>query len=61
MESKYPLFIFLAITMLIVIIGVLLFARGGKLNKLYGNKLMVARVIFQAIAILIAFLIFYKK
>ncbi|AZL15265.1 HIG1 domain-containing protein [Rickettsiales endosymbiont of Stachyamoeba lipophora] len=56
--NKVTLLIFMFITIAIVIAGVLLMARGGKLNKKFSNKLMVARVIFQAIALVVAFLIF---
>ena len=53
--------IFIAATTLVLICGVLLMARGGKMNKKYGNKLMVARVVMQTLAILCIGLIYYFK
>lgn len=46
-------FVFAAATLIVLIIGVLVMARGGKMNKKYSNKLMQARVAAQAITILI--------
>ena len=50
--------IFIISTMVIVIAGTVVMIRGGKVNKKYSNKLMVARVAFQAIAIFLLFLMF---
>mgnify|MGYP001349161967 FL=1 len=47
------LVIFMAITLAIVVIGVIAMAVNGKLNKNHSNKLMRLRVLFQAIAILV--------
>ncbi len=47
------LVVFMAITLAIVVIGVIAMAVNGKLNKNHSNKLMRLRVLFQAIAILI--------
>jgi hypothetical protein len=53
MQQSPTLFIALTIfTLLILIVGVLIMAKGGEFNKKYGNKLMIARVVSQAIAIL---------
>jgi hypothetical protein len=53
--------ILIVITMLILILGVLCMARGGTLNKKYGNRLMSLRVGFQALAILCIGIIYYLK
>ncbi len=45
--------IFIFLTLLVLILGILLMAKGGELNKKYGNKLMVARVSLQFAAIII--------
>lgn len=34
-------------------LGILSMLKGGELNKKYGNKLMIARVVFQALAIIL--------
>ena len=47
------LVLFMAATLVIVVIGVLAMAVNGKLNKNHSNKLMRLRVLFQAIAILV--------
>lgn len=44
---------FMLATLLILIVGLVVMARGGKVSKKYSNKLMVLRVVFQAIAILL--------
>jgi hypothetical protein len=46
-------------TLLILIIGVIAMAKGGKFNEKYSNKLMVARVAFQAIVILLVVVVFW--
>jgi hypothetical protein len=54
--------IFLFLTLLALVIGLILMAVGGKINKKNANKLMVARVVFQAISIaLICLIIFLRK
>ena len=45
--------LFMAATLVIVVIGVVAMAVNGKLNKNHSNKLMRLRVLFQAIAILV--------
>ena len=47
------LVLFMAATLLVVVIGVIAMAVNGKLNKNHSNKLMRLRVLFQAIAILV--------
>lgn len=38
-------------TLLVLVIGIVFMATGGKLDKKYANKLMSMRVLFQAISI----------
>ena len=45
-------------TLAVLIIGIIVMAKGGKLDKKYSNKLMVARVCFQGIAVLLLCLLF---
>ena len=47
------LVLFMAVTLAVVVIGVIAMAVNGKLNKNHSNKLMRLRVLFQAIAILV--------
>ena len=53
------LFVLAAVCFLVVVVvlmtGIGGFARGGKFNRDYGNKMMRLRIIAQAIAILIVF------
>lgn len=49
-------------TVVVLVVGISLMARGGELNRKYGNKLMVARVTLQGIAIaLVVALLMIKK
>ena len=62
-----PLFIIAVITCLLVLIVLMLgigsFAKGGQFGKKYSNKLMRMRIILQAIAVvlIIAFVFIDKK
>ena len=47
------LVLFMAVTLAVLIIGVIAMAVNGKLNKNHSNKLMRLRVLFQALAILV--------
>ena len=47
------LVLFMAATLVVVVIGVVAMAINGKLNKNHSNKLMRLRVLFQAIAVLV--------
>lgn len=38
-------------TAVVLVIGILLMARGGEPNRKYGNKMMVARVALQGLAL----------
>ena len=40
-------------TALVLLFGVLTFARGGDFNRRYGNKLMRLRILMQAIAVVL--------
>lgn len=53
--------IFLILTSLILILGIVLFAIGGKFNRKFSSKLMLGRVIFQAIAICLLALAYFHK
>lgn len=48
-------------TLLVLIAGVVLMGRGGKLSQKYGNKLMIARVALQGIAVLLLVLLALLK
>jgi len=49
-------------TALALIVGIVLMARGGEANRKYGNKMMVARVALQALALgVLAVLLMTKK
>ncbi|PHQ97363.1 MAG: hypothetical protein COB40_04865 [Marinosulfonomonas sp.] len=61
-----PLFILVALSVLLVlvilVIGVLTFAKGGEFNRKHGNRLMRYRIIAQAVAIvLILIFIFVRR
>jgi len=62
-----PLFMITVITCLLVLLVLMLgigsFAKGGKFGKKYSNKLMRLRIIMQAIAVIliITFVYFDKK
>jgi ABC-type Fe3+-siderophore transport system permease subunit len=43
----------LAITLGVLFAGLFVMARGGEVNRKYGNKLMRARVIAQGVAVLL--------
>lgn len=45
-------------TVAVLVVGVVLMGSGGKANKKYGNKLMMARVILQGLAIALLFIMF---
>ncbi len=55
---NFLLFLFVGITLLVLISGLFVMIKGGKLNQKWGNKLMMFRVLAQAIAIGLLGLIF---
>jgi hypothetical protein len=46
-------------TVVVLMVGVVFMARGGEVSQKYSNKLMVARVTLQGLAILILGILFY--
>lgn len=56
------LLVLMGITALALVAGIILMARGGKLNSKYSNKLMVMRVVFQgvALAVMAVLLLLFK-
>lgn len=49
-------------TVVVLVTGIALMARGGEANRKYGNKMMVLRVTFQALALaMLALLLMMKK
>ena len=58
----FILFGFMAATVVALLVGIGLMARGGEANRKYGNKMMVARVSLQACALaVVALLIVIKQ
>lgn len=52
------LFILLFAIVIVLLTGVGFMAKGGELNKKYGNKLMIARVSLQVLAVLVLGILF---
>jgi hypothetical protein len=48
-------------TVLVLVIGIGLMARGGEANEKYGNKMMVARVALQGAALSVLVLLLMLK
>lgn len=48
----YLLFLFITITIVVLLFGLLSMAGGDKISKKFGTKLMALRVVFQGLAIL---------
>ncbi len=48
-------------TVLVLVIGIALMARGGEANAKYGNKMMVARVALQGAALTVLVLLLMLK
>jgi hypothetical protein len=54
MMAGVALLIFLMLaTVVVLVTGIVLMAKGGEANAKYGNKLMVARVAFQGAALVV--------
>lgn len=53
------LIFFIVLTVGVLVTGVIVMARGGSVDRKWSNKLMQARVWFQAISIGLVLLIFY--
>ena len=63
--TENPLFIFVIIAcfavLLVLMVGIGGFSRGGKFNKKYSNKLMRLRILLQALAVIIILIFVYFK
>lgn len=55
------LFVLLAAVMGVVLLGLFSMVKGGEFNAKYGNKLMVARVVLQALALAVLLLLVLLK
>lgn len=55
------LLIAMGLTLTVLLIGVVSMAIGGKFDKKFSSKLMTLRVFFQAVAILLLFIIYFYK
>ncbi len=53
--------IIMAITVLALIVGLVFMAVGGKIDRKYSNKLMVLRVVSQALSVIGIMLVYYLK
>lgn len=54
------IFLMLA-TFAVLVVGLVVMARGGKTSKAYSNKLMVLRVLMQASAVIVLALLFMSS
>ena len=54
-QAVFPMLIAIALLAVLAVlaVGIIAMFRGGEFNRLYGNKLMRLRVLFQALAILL--------
>ncbi len=54
-RAVFPMLIAIALLAVLAVlaVGIIAMFRGGEFNRLYGNKLMRLRVLFQALAILL--------
>lgn len=59
--SGYIIIFFMLATLAVLVMGVFVMGRGGKVSKKYSNKLMTLRVIMQAIALLLLLSLFFVK
>jgi hypothetical protein len=57
----FLVFLFMFMTVLSLVVGVIFMGNNGIINKKYSTKLMSFRVGFQALAIILALLIYYIK
>ncbi len=55
----YILFLFITITTIALLLGLVSMAKGNKLNKHLATKLMSLRVIFQGLALAILLVIYF--
>lgn len=62
MGVLFPVIIFfMALTLIVLLVGVGFMMAGGKLNQKYANKLMVARVVCQGVLVVLVGLMFLIK
>ena len=54
-----PVIILMIATIVVLVAGLVLMAVGGKVNEKYSNKLMTARVLLQAAAIIMLGAMFF--
>lgn len=54
-----PILLLMIATVIVLVIGLILMAVGGKVNEKYSNKLMTARVLLQATAIIMLGIMFF--
>lgn len=59
MEYSAIVILLMIATLMTLGVGLVVMAFGGKVNKKYGPKLMVARVVLQGLSILLLFLLMY--
>lgn len=61
MATTMPLsiIILMVATLLVLVVGLVLMAVGSEANEKYSNKLMVARVLLQGLAILMLAIMFF--
>ena len=55
----YIVFIVLVSVLIVLLIGIISMLKGGEFNKRWGNKLMRARVVLQAFAVVLLILTAY--
>lgn len=51
--------VFIGLTLLVLITGVIVMAKGGKIDEEYSNKLMMLRVLFQGIAVALIVILYF--
>ncbi len=59
MTMPSAIFFLMFSTVVVLIAGIALMAVGGKLNQKYANKLMVARVVLQALSIVLLAVLYF--
>lgn len=45
----------------VLVLGILSMMKGGEFNKKYGNKLMTARVVLQAVTIILLLILWFSS
>jgi hypothetical protein len=57
--ANYLLIILILAVFMVLLCGIVMMGIGGKANRKYGNKLMIARVILQGIVLLVLVIIYF--